>query len=600
MTMTETRLPPRGGVLDDVTLHHVTDMATLDQFRGWMGERHHGQVCTDTESAGLNPHRDRHRKTQIGDKAHGWAFRPDWMGAAHEALARYPGRIGAFNWPYDHRVLWHQSGLWLPWAQLDDAQLVCHIVDSAAINKLKPRTARDIDPSAMVGERALAETMKARHDTWATIPDDLPEYWMYAAMDPVEVSWLLDKHLPVVTSRWAASYDLELAYNRLTAQMMSAGMMIDQPYIAHWTALTTEWNERAMDWLRENYGITSVEKHAEVGAVLEANGVVIDKRTRNGQAVVDKAQMEHYAATFPHAAELISHIRWAKKSQAILGRYLTKFTEMAVDGVIHASIHSTGAQRTGRNSVTGPPMQTFDRDVPVIRGSFIPPPGYCFVSWDAAQIEARLAAHFSGDPQMIADFRMCDESGQSFFVNMASRIYGTKISKRDPRYTMTKNTVYATIYGSGLETAAATAGVSLAQLAPIYNGFKAMYPVLARRSRRLIDSLKYTSRGRQPRVKTLTGRELVVDRGREYAGVDYEIQGSAAEVCKYGAVALDAAGYGDLLRLTIHDEILALAPIGDAEDVLRAGTEILTDTSSFRLPIPWEGAIMRERWVKAA
>lgn len=587
--------PPRGGVLDQVQLHHVVSMDELGAFWRWMGSQHDGTVCADTESSGLNPHRERHRMTQIGDKRHGWAFPLAWMGAAHEALAAYRGRIGFFNSPYDLRVLWHQSGLQLPWHLVDDAQLVVHLADSAAVCKLKPRAARDIDPSAMAGERALAEAMRAQHWTWATVPDGFPAYWMYGAMDPVLTSWLLGKHLPLVRSKFSASYDLELAYIRLCAQMMSTGMMIDIPYIEEWAARIIAWGEQASTWLRDSWGVTSVESNAQVGAALERAGVPIVHRTGTGQPQADKWAMEWYAAHHPEAAPLISALRNTKKAYKIVNSYLAKFLAMADDGIMHYSIHSVGAQRTSRSSVTDPPMHTYDRDIPVMRGSFRPRPGMAFVTIDADQIEARLAAHFSGDRQMIEDFLACDASGQSFFVNMASRIYRQEISKKDPRYTMTKNTVYATIYGSGKETAAATAGVSVAQLEPIYLGFKAMYPQLARRSMRLINAMKNMDR---PRVRTLSGRHLAVDRHRAYAAVDYEIQGSAADFMKAGGVALDAAGLGGMLRLSIHDEWLLEVPVNMAEDVLHTATDILTDRVNFRVPLTWSGTVLPERWVK--
>lgn len=589
-------MPARGGALDGVTLRHVTSLAALDDCRRWLSGQLDGQLCADTESAGLNPHRDRHRMTQIGDRRHGWAFPPEWMGAAHELLSRYAGRIGMFNSPYDMRVLGHQSGTWLSWAQIDDAQLVCHLADSARVNKLKARTALDIDPAAVSLEKALAEAMRKNHWTWATVPDTLPEYWIYAAMDPVDTSHLLGKHLPAVRQRWPASYDLELAYVRLCAKMMSAGMMIDIPYIKGWLAQIADWEARALAWLRSEYGITSVSSNAQIGQALDRAGIEIGPRTGTGLPQADKAAMDWYAARHPEAKPLLDTLRFAKKADGIQHRYLEKFLAMAVDGVVHYSIHSTGAQRTGRNSVTDPPMQTFDRDIPLVRGSFCPRDGHVFFTIDADQIEARLCAITSGDPQMIADFIECDRTGQSFFLNNAKRIYRQDIAKSDKRYTATKNTFYSMCYGSSLDNAAVTAGVTVEELEPIYQGFKQMYPVFGRRSRRLVERMK-RMKG-QPRVTTISGRELVVDRHRAYSAIDYEIQGSAAEIMKWGAVAVAAAGYEDFLRLTIHDELLAEVPREHAKDVQRAVTEILTDRDNFPVPLTWSGDILTERWVK--
>jgi len=595
MTETEVRLPPRGGVLDQVTLHRVNSLAKLDEYRRWIGERHDGIVCLDTESAGLAWHRDRHRMTQVGDKANGFSFSPAWMGGAHETLAGYEGPLGSFNGSYDLLVLNAQSGLTLPFSQVHDAQLACHLADSAAVNKLKPRAARDIDPSAMAGEKVLADAMRKQHWTWATVPDDFEPYWQYGAMDPVLTSWLLDRHLPRISSQFAAPYDVERAYSRIAANMMAAGMPVDLPYVQDWIAKITFFNDQAMAWLAQ-YGVTSPESNDQVERALVAAGVEIEKRTKTGMACVDKEMLVHYQATCPQAAPLIQVIRDAKKAQSILGRFLGKFAEMADDGVLHCSIHTVGAGRTGRSSITGPAFQTFDTDVPMVRGAFRPPPGWVLISIDADQIEMRLAAHFSGDRNLIEDFRKCDEAGLGFFLIMAERIYREPVPKTDRRYKMTKNTSYATVYGSGLDGAAVTAGVPVSQLEPVYKGFKDSYRDLDRYMRRLTSACKRP--GVAPYATTMLGRHLMVDKWRAYSVVDYTIQGTAAEILKMGAINVDAAGYGQYLRLPYHDELLLACPAAEAERVLADCTRILTDETSFRVPIKWSGHIMTERWGK--
>ena len=98
--MTTIDAPASAGVLGQAVLHDVTSLADLDEFRRWAGERR-DWLAFDTESAGLSPYADKHRKTQLGDKHHGWAFAPEWMGGAHEVLGNYTGPLAAFNAPYD-------------------------------------------------------------------------------------------------------------------------------------------------------------------------------------------------------------------------------------------------------------------------------------------------------------------------------------------------------------------------------------------------------------------------------------------------------------------------------------------------------------------
>lgn len=585
-----------GGVLDQVTVHLVDNLAELDECRRWAGSQLQGTLCADTESAGYKPHTDAHRLTQIGDMRHGWAFPPGWFGACNQILQQYTGRIGFFNSPYDHQVLAVNDGLHLDWARIDDAQLAGHIADSVRVNALKPRAAIEIDSRANQGEKLLKEGMRKQGWTWATVPVDFRPYWAYGALDPVLTSWLLEKFSPAVAQAPAA-YDLELAYARLCAGMMTAGMMIDIPYINEQISAITAWNAHATAWLRDMWGVTSVRSAEQVEQALNRAGVPTLVRTATGLAATDKDTMAMYQAAYPHAAELITALRGAKKADDIIGKCLSKFLALASpDGVMHYSIHGTGAQRTGRSSVTDPPMQTFDRDVPIIRGSYVPRPGWVFVTIDADQIEARLAAHFSGDRQMIADFLEADRMGASFFLIMAGKIYGQQITKKDPRYTTTKNATYAQIYGSGLDTAAATAGITVEQMRPAYDGMRQLYPGLGRMMNQLINVNK--RKGQRPQVRTLTGKTLYADRGKEYALVDYKIQGSAAEIMKYGGIALDAAGLGPYLRLSIHDEWLMECPAAEAEAVLREATRVLTDRTSFSVPLTWSGSILPTRWAK--
>jgi DNA polymerase-1 len=241
-------------------------------------------------------------------------------------------------------------------------------------------------------------------------------------------------------------------------------------------------------------------------------------------------------------------------------------------------------------------MQTFDRDEPVIRGSFIPRPGHRLVSIDADQIEMRLAAHFSKDPNLVRDFIEAEQRGESFFVTAATRMFKEPVTKKDPRYTYTKNASYGQIYGAGLDTAAATAGLPVDEMRPIYLGFQERYPGIGRLMNELI------ARGRReqrPYAETIDHRKLYVFKGHEYAILNTMIQGSAAIILKRGLTDLDAHGFGPYLRLTIHDEFLLEFPEEIAEQGLREASRILTDRENFRVPITWAGKVLDDRWVKS-
>lgn len=583
------------GALDGVQLHRVASLAELDACRRWAGERRETPLFADTESAGLDPFRHRIRLAQLGDKRHGWAFPPEWMGAFRELLLGYEGLVGWHNSPYDQRVCWRWLGFMTPWHKTEDTLLLGHIADSLRLAGLKPRATQEVDSRALRGGQVLEDGMKRQHWTWATVPDDWEPYWQYAALDPVLAAHLWD--LPSFRrarehNRWA--YDIERATARICTNMMIAGMAIDVPFVRQHIDEIQAYTERAGGWLRREFGIANVNSSAQVTRAMNEAGVPTLVWTEKGNPCLSKEALKFYRTAFPQHSALFDAVQWCRKGDKLVGSYLSKFLELrGPDDIMHYSIHSCRA-RTTRMSITDPPMQTFDRDVAAVRGSYVPRPARSFITIDADQIEARLAAHFSADPNMIAEFNRCDQLGLKFFIEMASKIYAEQISKKDPRYTWTKNATYAQIYGSGLEKAAATAGVPVEAMRPAYMGLATLYPNV----KRLMDRLIAENKGQRPKVQTIDGRWLYTFRGKEYALLNTKIQGSAATILKLGLINLDAAGLGPFLRLPVHDEFLLEAPQDMAADVLREAERILTDRENFAVPITWSGDVLTERWVK--
>jgi len=584
------------GPLDGVRLHLVSNLAELDACRRWVGERRDGPLFFDTESAGLNPYSDVCRLVQLGDKRHGWAFPAyGWGGAAVELLMGYRGELGAHNSPYDWQVLEQNYGVTPRWEATHDTMISGHIKDSVRTNSLKPRAALDIDSRAMRGEAALDAGMKRQRWTWATVPVEWEPYWCYGALDPVLSAHLWAHQAPETLNGFRHCYDLERATARICAAQMKAGMRVDVPYVTDKIAKIERYLEQTMPMLGE-WGIGTVNSNEQVGAALNAAGVPTLIFTDSGLPSIGKETLKLYRNLYPERAWLIDAIRWARKGSDLIGRYLTKFlTLRGPDDVVHYSIHPCRA-RTTRMSITNPPMQTYDRDEPIVRGSFIPPADdWVIITIDADQIEARQTAHHSGDPQMIADFWEASRTGTKYFEIAAGRIFHERVTKADPRYTTTKNATYGQIYGASLEKAALTAGVSVEQMRPVYQGFQEHYPRVGQMMADLITAAKHSKRGS---TTSWLGRRLYCDRGHEYALMNYKIQCSAAEILKIGQVNLERAGLGPYLRIPMHDEFVMVVPRSEAADILRTAEAVLTDWQTFRVPITWSGTVLEDRWRK--
>lgn len=220
----------------------------------------------------------------------------------------------------------------------------------------------------------------------------------------------------------------------------------------------------------------------------------------------------------------------------------------------------------------------------VVRNCISARDGHTMLFCDFDQIEMRGLAIMSGDPGLVAAFA----SPEDFFVTLARSVYqDDAITKKDERRRVTKNVGYAKIYGAGVAKMALTAGVPLAQARYANDGFDSLYPGVREfqdlvyreaMQRRSNEGVAYTT-------CPLTGRRHVADPGKEYALVNYKIQGWAATLLKTKALELDAAGLGPYIVAPVHDELILDVPNDLVRDAVHTLQAIMNDDKQFPVPI---------------
>jgi DNA polymerase-1 len=191
----------------------------------------------------------------------------------------------------------------------------------------------------------------------------------------------------------------------------------------------------------------------------------------------------------------------------------------------------------------------------------------------------RLLAHLSKDRDLIRAFQDADSSGGDFFVEIGKELYNDPdFTKEDPRRNPVKNTMYGLSYGAGIAKLAETAGVPESQVAPVYNGIVQRFPGIKRFSNEIINlGDKREQKEGYGYVELDDNRRLACDPGFSYKLSNYVIQGSAAVIFKRGLVRLDMAGYGDVMVLPVHDEIVLDIEEGDVEYAKEEVPALLAD-----------------------
>lgn len=588
--------------LADISLNLVENIDDAMALKRWLGERHEGLLCVDTESGGLSPWKDRLRMVQFGDMRTGWAVPWErWGGVALEILNSWPGEWGAHNGVHDWKFLSVHGGYELPWERLHDTLTQARIDDPSRPNGLKPRAAADIDKRAVAGEKALHEGMAANKWNWDTVPVDYPPYWIYSALDPILTSHLDNLYRPRVTATASEAYALERAANRICTKMMMKGMRLDVPYVQDAIDIFAGTSRKIRQWLKDAHDITSPASGGQIQRRFERLGQKNLFWTDKGAPQYTKATLGFYRDNGENAAvrQLAQYLLAVRRSDKMPRDYLQKFLDLRDgDDILRMTINVMGAV-TSRMSISDPPMQQLSRDEKTIRGSFIPREGHVFISCDLSQIEMRMIADASGDQGLIDAILEADATGTNLFLVIGSEMYGEKITKEDQRYTALKAFCYARAYGAGHDTLAETAGVPVAQVRHIEELFDARFPGM----RAIMEELEQAAvrmrlRGERSGVGFPSGRFIPCKPGKDYAALNCRIQGLAAEYMKRALINIDNTGLGDYLILPIHDEALLEVPIAEAEDALKVVEDCMTDMTSYRVPLTASGVIMTERWHK--
>lgn len=594
--MTELQSAATAQIVNDSPLRHVRIevVDSIDQameFKRWLGQRRR-VLGVDTETGGFSPERDRLRLVQFGDLQTGWVVPWErWGGVVAETLTTYDGPLVMHNRPFDIRFLAKNVPEWSPpWHKIGDTMTEAHLVDPTRPKGLKALGARLVDAHAASGERMLHKAMTENRWTWDTVPINFPWYEMYAGLDPVITCHVHEHTRPVIERRgYQRALDLELTAQRVVSDMMVRGIMIDLEYCHTKSRELRNWVARAREWIKREYGVDNATSNRQVIARLQRDGVEFTKRTQSGKDwALDKEVLE---ALSSHP--LARYVLAIRKAEKICSAYLENFEEMiGPDGRLHANINSLGAI-TGRMSITNPGLQTLQRDDPTVRTAFVPSPENALVTCDADQIEARLATHFSGDQGLAVAFG----AEQDFFCEIASQIFGEPITKRDKRRQITKNTVYGKIYGAGAATIGRTAHVTSQVAEAFIQAFDARFPGIAQLMQTVTAEAESRLRAEgRAYVRTPLGREIPVQGEREYALVNYLIQGHAAEVMKKGLADLVAAGVAEYLVLPVHDEVILDAPAGEAEEIARTVERTLTDVNTYSVPLTWSAEVWQSDW----
>jgi DNA polymerase-1 len=386
---------------------------------------------------------------------------------------------------------------------------------------------------------------------------------------------------------------------------------VENPLVKVLTAMEFEGVKVDVDFLNEYSKVLEVDaKRAEESVYLQA-GVKFNLASPKqlGEVLFDKMQLDSSAkktktGQYQTGEDVLQKL--ATKGHQIVEdilvfRELTKLKSTYVDALpklINSKtgrVHTSYAQAvavTGRLSSNNPNLQ----NIPIrtdrgkeIRKAFIPrDKNRILVSADYSQIELRIVAAISGDPNMCEAFRL----GKDIHTATAAKVYNILEADvtKEMRY-KAKSVNFGIIYGQGAFGLADNLGISRTEAKEIIDNYKREFASI---QKYMDDTINFarengfveTLMGRKRWLRDINSSNFTVRGFAERNAINSPIQGTAADMIKLAMIKIQAQLEQQNLQskmiLQVHDELVFDA-VPEELDMLKP---LILNGMKTALPLP--------------
>ncbi len=234
-------------------------------------------------------------------------------------------------------------------------------------------------------------------------------------------------------------------------------------------------------------------------------------------------------------------------------------------GRIHACFNQTGTQ-TGRLSSSNPNLQNLpirtDLGRQIRKAVVAPEQGSCLVSFDYSQIELRILAHLSKEPELIDAFN----SNQDVHIATASLIYGLEQKDIDNEMRETAKRInFGIVYGLSSFGLSRDLKISQAEATNFIDSYFLKYSKVKDYIDEQITQARdrgYTTTitGRKRYIPEINSRNVGLRQFAQRQAINTPIQGSAADLIRKAMVDIHQymrdKDFKSKLILQIHDELV--------------------------------------------
>lgn len=381
-------------------------------------------------------------------------------------------------------------------------------------------------------------------------------YRLYEVFDP-----LLDK-----AGLRKLFEETEIPLVPVLAAMEAEGVMIDTSVLKEYSVQLAkevrEVEEQVYNLAGQLFNIGSPK---QLGEVLYEKLKITDKPART--ATKQYSTSEDVLAKMLYKHPIIPLILDYRSLTKLKSTYVDVLPTLISprDKRIHTSYNQAVAA-TGRLSSNNPNLQ----NIPIrtdrgkeIRKAFVPRSSeFILVSADYSQIELRIIAHMSGDPNMIEAFRQ----GVDIHAATASKVYGIPVNEVTSEMRRNAKAVnFGIIYGQSAFGLSERLNIPRREAASIIDAYFEQYSGIRNYMDKTIEFARKhgyveTLLGRRRYLRDITSANAVVRGFAERNAINAPIQGSSADMIKIAMIRihedLENLKTRSRMILQVHDELV--------------------------------------------
>ena len=441
---------------------------------------------------------------------------------------------------------------------------------------------------------------------------ELEKITEYAAEDADITLQLKNCFTPLIEKRAVGKIfeEVENPLVRVLVDMEYEGVKVDTTFLNDYSKVLEQDAKKAEESVFEQAGVRfNLASPKQLGDVL-FDILKLDskaKKTKTGQYATGEDVLSKMAAKHKIVDDILNF------------RELTKLKSTYVDAIPAlinpktGRIHTSYAQAvavTGRLSSTNPNLQ----NIPIrsergkeIRKAFVPrDPSRLLVSADYSQIELRIVAAISGDPNMCDAFK----KGKDIHTATAAKVYG--ISEEDVTKEMrykAKSVNFGIIYGQGAFGLAENLNISRTEAKEIIDNYKKEFPYIQKYMDQQINNAKElgfveTLMGRKRWLRDINSSNFTVRGFAERNAINSPIQGSAADMIKLAMISvhreMKKKTWESKMILQVHDELVFDAVESELQELKTLILKCMTSAMVLPNDVPVEAEIgVGKNWLEA-